>query len=84
MENCEKREKTGLLRVKVEREINEKRVTRETLVLSSFGDPQKSDTLDLALILETFRSRRDSSSQLFAFITFLLHPSTILILFFFF
>jgi len=46
----------GLLREitceRVEREINEKRVTRETLVFSSFGDPQKSDTLDLALILE--------------------------------
>lgn len=47
----EKREKMGLLAVKVGREINEKRVTRETLVLSSFGDPQKSDTLDLASIL---------------------------------
>jgi len=61
------------------KKINEKRVTRETLVLSSFGDPQKSDTLDLALILETGRSRRDSSSQLFAFIT-LFHRPTILIL----
>ncbi|KAK7329845.1 hypothetical protein VNO77_24026 [Canavalia gladiata] len=36
----------------VERQINEKKLTRETLVLSFSGDPQKSDTLDLELILE--------------------------------
>jgi len=39
----------------VERQINEKRLTRETLVLSFSGDPQKSDALDLDLILETER-----------------------------